>query len=320
MAIAIGYIALVIVLSIVVIATRWAVRRGAPDPDLADAGERDGTRPDRLRPRRSTLDRFELDADGLGPLPGQAEELAMLAGGPQLAALAGVVALRDSGSVEKGGLRGTLVSRRPAPRENRTLRQAIHHRIAEHGPLEVAQLGKLLADDPAMIELRTRLSRDGLLPTVQQEQLLRWCRPTALVLATLGFILGLSSTSLTDSANSAPILIIGVIGSLVLAAGAPPRLTEAGSAVLTAARQRLPGLADGSLSGQHALAVALFGPAALGRSSRKIAIELGLREPLTRRVSSGRGGGGSSGGSTGGDLSGSSGDSGGGHGGGCGGD
>ncbi|THJ65556.1 TIGR04222 domain-containing membrane protein, partial [Candidatus Frankia alpina] len=240
MAIAIGYIALVIVLSIVVIATRWAVRRGAPDPDLADAGERDGTRPDRLRPRRSTLDRFGLDADGLGPLPGQAEELAMLAGSPQLAALAGVVALRDSGSVEKGGLRGTLVSRRPAPRENRTLRQAIHHRIAEHGPLEVAQLGKLLADDPAMIELRTRLSRDGLLPTVQQERLLRWCRPTALVLATLGFILGLSSTSLTDSANSAPILIIGVIGSLVLAAGAPPRL---------------PGLADGSLSGQHALAV-----------------------------------------------------------------
>ncbi|EIV96431.1 TIGR04222 domain-containing membrane protein [Frankia sp. QA3] len=295
MAIAIGYVTLVIVLAIGASAARRAALRGAPIPDRVDAERGSagggsaggggvgggGAGKGRSGPRRSVLDRFGLDADGLGPRPAQAEELALLDGGPALAALVGVVALYESGAVVPGAMPGTVISHRPAPSDDHDLRCAIHQEIDAHGGPRVAELGQWLSGNQALVATRARLREEGLLPTARQERLLRWCRSGALALFAGGIIL-LAGGVVALGGSAIVVLSLGVVGTVVLGARRQPRATAAGSTVLTEARRRLPGLADGGLSGQRALAVALFGPVALGRADRTLASGLGLLEPAIR--------------------------------------
>ncbi|WP_083866888.1 MULTISPECIES: TIGR04222 domain-containing membrane protein [Frankia] len=186
---------------------------------------------------------------------------------------------RRIGSRGAGRPPGTVISRRPAVGADQDLRCAIHQEIDAHGERRIAELGRWLAGTPALAATRQRLCEEGLLPTVRQKRVLRWCRTAAWALFVGGIILLVADVGSPDG-NAVFVLALGEVGALVLGVcRTTPRTTLAGWAVATEARQRLPGLAGGGLPGQHALAVALFGPEALGRADRKLATELGLLAP-----------------------------------------
>ncbi|WP_161934796.1 TIGR04222 domain-containing membrane protein [Frankia sp. R43] len=244
-------------------------------------------------------------------------DYAYLTGGLERAVNVAVVSLCEQGYLCPAEPHGWLqVARRPAPGVVGPVEQMVLDGVGAMDAARPSQLVSRLARDPRVVAAHGHLAGSGFVASPQQVRTIRALNSFFLPLLGIGLIRLVFGVS-----RHRPVgflvgeLVVTVL--LVIVATLPwrgPLLTSAGHRVVRQARADFGGLRSGGLQGERALAVSLFGLAALWTADRNLAGWLGFDRP--RRDGSSFGGGSS--GSCGGGYVGGGG-CGGGHGGGGGG-
>ncbi|MCK9929757.1 TIGR04222 domain-containing membrane protein [Frankia sp. Mgl5] len=201
-----------------------------------------------------------------------AEDLALVAAGPKRAALTALVGLYEAGAIcipltWRLGVSG------PLPAGSTPLAASAHRLIAAAGQPSVRGILQPLANGPELRAAQARLAAAGYVPSAGLVGLLNLVRllvPLAIAVAALAL--------LADGAGApglvASVALIGAVAVILLAGPAPA--TRDGRRLVETARARFAGYADGGVPGQRAVAVALFGPAALWRADATVANRLGV--------------------------------------------
>ncbi|WP_051105651.1 TIGR04222 domain-containing membrane protein [Parafrankia discariae] len=201
-----------------------------------------------------------------------AEDLALIGAGPKRAALTALVGLYEAGAIHIP-LTWRLGVSGPLPAGSTPLAASAHRLIAAAGQPRVRVILQRLADGPELRAARARLAAAGHVPPaglVGVLSVLRLLLPVSIAVAALtllGYGAGVPGLVV-------PVALAGVLAVIVLAGPAPA--TRDGRRLVEAARIRRAGYADGGVPGQRAVAVALFGPAALWRADATVANRLGV--------------------------------------------
>lgn len=219
-----------------------------------------------------------------------AEDLALIAAGPRRAALTALVSLYEADAIDipwtwRLGVSG------PLPPGSSRLATSAHRMIGTTGQPRVREVLQQLATGTELRSAQARLAAAGYLPRAGQVRLLRVLRPTLplLILSTAAALTPLAFGAGEGMAGLMPPVAF-VTALVVIALAGPTPATRDGRRLVEAARSRAAGYEDGGVPGQRAVAVALFGPAALWRADASIARRLGVgSRPQYARVG-GRGG------------------------------
>lgn len=241
-----------------------------------------------------------------GPPPGgwpvlPREDLAYLSGGLRRAVDVAVISLNEQGLLARAGrVDGTMhVVGAPAPGTISAFEQAVGEAVARTGRARSGSLAVALAAHPAVTAMRERLLGIGALASQQRATTAR--RVAWLYVALLA--VGIARAAVGASRHH-PVgfLVIEMLATALAAAvGAAsvryPAPSQRGRTLLSQAQEGSTALRSGGLPGQRALAVALFGPAALWAADQELARHLGFSSPTS---GSDGGGGGCGGGGCGG--------------------
>lgn len=216
------------------------------------------------------------------------EDLALVTAGPRRAALTALVGLYEAGAVDIP-LTWRLRVAGPLPPGSTPLAASAHRLIASAGQPLVRGILRQLARGPEIRTAQARLAAAGYLPPAGQARLLRILRlvlPLAIVAAAVVL------TPLADDGDGAGLVPVAMVAAAVavITLARPVPVTLDGRRLVQAAGTRAAGYADGGVPGQRAVAVALFGPAALRRADAVLARRMGVGSRPQHARLGGRGG------------------------------
>lgn len=257
---------------------------------------------------------FGRPARGAEPPPElDVYELALLAGGPQLAITSALAQLHGDDLLRIRRREGTLkVSGERPPAQ--PLERAIYHAVRRQPGVGIEALRRELKDGQELEAMSARLVRDGLLPDGEQTAWSRrlWAVGALLVVLGIARIIGGLSNDAAIGGTAAIVVVVGCATFWLLRRR--PLATKRGRETLQRLRAEHADLREHPVAGQSATTVALFGSGALWLADPAVAAALGVPREEEANGSSSRGPHCGAGGTCGGGA-----DSGGGGGGGCGG-
>jgi len=259
---------------------------------------------------------FGRHAPGSEPLPElNVYELALLAGGPQLAITSALAQLHGDDLLRIRRREGTLkVSGERAPAE--PLERAIYHAVRREPGVGIEALRRELKNGAELESMSARLVRDGLLPDDEQAAWSRrlWVVGALLVVLGLARIAGGLNNDAAIGWTAAIVVVVAVATFWLLRRR--PVATKRGRETLEHLRAEHADLREHPLASQNATTVALFGGGALWLADPAVAAALGVPREEEATGGSGRGPNCGSGGTCGGGADGGGGCGGGGCGGG----
>jgi uncharacterized protein (TIGR04222 family) len=224
---------------------------------------------------------------GSEPLPElDVYELALLAGGPQLAITSALAQLHRDDLLRIRRREGTLkVAGERVPAE--PLERAIHHAVRREPGIGIEALRRELKDGEALESMSTRLVRDGLLPDDEQAAWSRrlWIVGALLVVLGLARIAGGLGNGAAIGWTAAIVVVVAVATFWLLRRR--PLATKRGRETLERLRAEHADLREHPVASESAMTVALFGGGALWVADPAVAAALGV--PREEEASSGHG-------------------------------
>ncbi len=229
-------------------------------------------------------------ARGNDPLPDLGlSRLAMLSGGRQLAITATATKLHRDGLLTQGETKGTLVAIGDPPAASDRLERAILETVRGNQGLRCDALRRELENGDAVTQIHGELVDNGLVPAASRLKALRrlWLLGAALAALGTARIVAGSTHGAADG------FLIAAVCVVVLATGwllsQRPVTTRRGRALIRRARRHRENLRHHAVGDDSALAVALFGGAALWTADPAIASTLGVPRESAARWGGGAG-------------------------------